>query len=246
MTTTIALVMPAFRPPPVFPDVIGGITSLDSDGLIHSIIVVDDGSGTAYAGVFAAAARFPRVTVVRRDLNGGQGAALKTGIAYALKHVPDLAGVVTADADGQHSPRDVVMIAHAFVRQPDAVILGVRAFGRDVPLRSRIGNVLTKRLVAWLGGLAVADTQTGLRGWPRRACERNLRNPASGFEFNLSTLLAAAAAGDTIVERPIQTIYEPGNPTSHFRPLQDSIRIYRVLAGHAARRLTGVSGDWAE
>jgi hypothetical protein len=101
--------------------------------------------------------------------------------------------------------------------------------------------VLTKQLVSWLGGLTVADTQTGLRGWPRRGCERNLRNPATGFEFNLSTLLAAAAAGDTIVERPIETIYERGNPTSHFRPLQDSIRIYRVLARHAMRRFTGAS-----
>jgi hypothetical protein len=100
--------------------------------------------------------------------------------------------------------------------------------------------------VGWLGGLKVADTQTGLRGWPRRACERNLRNPATGFEFNLATLLAAAAAGDTIIERPIQTIYERGNPTSHFRPLQDSFRIYRVLARHLARRLAGVSNEFAE
>jgi glycosyltransferase involved in cell wall biosynthesis len=240
--TNIALVMPAFRPPPVFPDVVKGITALDTDGRIHSIVIVDDGSEARYAEVFAAAARFPRVTIVRRDLNGGQGAALKTGIAYALKHVPDLVGVITADADGQHAPRDVVTIAHAFAQRPDAVVLGVRAFGRDVPLRSRIGNILTTRLVSWLGGLSVADTQTGLRGWPRRACERNLQNPATGFEFNLSTLLAAAASGDAIVERPIQTIYERGNPTSHFRPLQDSIRIYRVLVRHAMRRFTGGSG----
>ena len=237
MTATMALVMPAFRPPQVFPGVVRDITSLDADRLIQSIIVVDDGSEPAYGEVFAAAGRCLRVTVVRREVNGGQGAALKTGIAHALERYPDLAGVVTADADGQHAPHDVVKIAQAFAERPDAVLLGVRTFGRDVPLRSRIGNILTKGLVAWLGGLKVADTQTGLRGWPRRGCERNLRNPASGFEFNLSTLLAAAAAGDTIVEQPIQTIYEPGNPSSHFRPLQDSVRIYRVLARHAARRL---------
>ena len=236
MTGTIALVIPAFRPPPVFPEVVRDIESLDAEGILHPIVVVDDGSGPAYGEVFAAAARCQRVTVVRRDVNGGQGAALKTGIAHALERYPDLVGVVTADADGQHAPHDVVKIAHGFARQPDAVLLGVRTFGRDVPLRSRIGNILTQRLVAWVGGLKVADTQTGLRGWPRRGCERNLRNPASGFEFNLSTLLAAAAAGDTIVEMPIQTIYEPGNPSSHFRPLQDSVRIYRVLGRHASRR----------
>jgi glycosyltransferase involved in cell wall biosynthesis len=186
--TNIALVMPAFRPPPVFPDVVKGITALDTDGRIHSIVIVDDGSEAATRRCSRGGA-IPRVTIVRRDLNGGQGAALKTGIACALKHVPDLVGVITADADGQHAPRDVVTIAHAFAQQPDAVVLGVRAFGRDVPLRSRIGNILTTRLVSWLGGLSVADTQTGLRGWPRRACERNLHNPATGFEFNLSTLL---------------------------------------------------------
>jgi len=241
MTATLALVIPAFRPPPALLDVFKGINSLDTDGLIQSMIVVDDGSGPAFADLFSAAERFPRVTIVGRDVNGGQGAALKTGIAYALSHASDLIGVITADADGQHAPRDIVTIARAFAQQPDAVILGVRSFGRDVPFRSRIGNVLTKRLVAWLSGLKVADTQTGLRGWPRRACERNLENPATGFEFNLSTLLAAASAGDTIVERPIQTIYEPGNPSSHFRPLQDSIRIYRVLVQHTAGRLLGRS-----
>jgi len=234
--TTIALVMPAFRPPPILPDVVKDITALDADGIFHSIVIVDDGSGVSFADLFAAAARSPRVTIVRRDVNGGQGAALKTGIAYALAHVPNLAGVITADADGQHAPRDIVAIARAFAQQPEAVMLGVRAFGPDVPMRSRVGNLLTRRLVSWFGGLNVADTQTGLRGWPRRACERNVRNPATGFEFNLATLLAADAAGDAIVERRIQTIYERGNPTSHFRPLRDSIRIYGVLAKHALRR----------
>ena len=128
-------------------------------------------------------------------------------------------------------------VARAFAARPDAVLLGVRSFGADVPLRSRFGNILTHYLVAWMAGLHVADTQTGLRGWPRRGCERNLENDATGFEYNLATLLAAAAAGDPIVEMPIRTIYEPGNPSSHFRPLHDSIRIYRVLTRHAIRRI---------
>lgn len=233
----IAVVIPAFRPPAVFLDVVRDIAALDGEGVIDSVLVVDDGSEAVYGEAFAAIARCPRVTVVRRDVNGGQGAALKTGMAHALRAIPDLLGVVTADADGQHAPRDVVKIAGAFAKRPEVLVLGVRTFGSSVPLRSRIGNMFTVWLVGLLAGLTVADTQTGLRGWPRRCCERNLRNPATGFEFNLATLLAAAAAGDTIVEVPIQTIYEPGNPSSHFRPLHDSLRIYRVLAGHAARRV---------
>jgi dolichol-phosphate mannosyltransferase len=235
--TRIALVIPAFRPPPILPDLIETISSIDTDRVLASIVVVDDGSEPAYAQTFEAAAHVPRVTIVRRDTNGGQGAALKSGIEHALAADPDLAGVVTADADGQHAPEDVVKIARAFAARTDEVLLGVRSFGPDVPLRSRFGNILTHYLVAWLAGLRVVDTQTGLRGWPRRGCERNLRNAANGFEFNLSTLLAAAAAGDPIVQLPIRTIYEPGNPSSHFRPLHDSIRIYRVLTRHAIHRL---------
>jgi glycosyltransferase involved in cell wall biosynthesis len=235
--TRIALVIPAFRPPTILPGLIEKISSIDTDHILESIVVVDDGSEPPFAPTFAAAARLPRVTVVRRETNGGQGAALKSGIGQAIAASPDLAGVVTADADGQHAPDDVVNVARAFAARPDAVLLGVRRFGPDVPLRSRFGNILTHHLVAWLAGLRVADTQTGLRGWPRPGCERNLRNSANGFEYNLSTLLAAAAAGDTIVEMPIRTIYEPGNPSSHFRPLHDSIRIYRVLTRHAVRRI---------
>jgi glycosyltransferase involved in cell wall biosynthesis len=234
--TGVALVIPAFRPPRLLPHLIDRISSLDSEHVIESIVIVDDGSEGAYAQTFEAVSRLPRVTIVRRNANGGQGAALKTGIGHAIAAAPDLAGVVTADADGQHAPEDIVKIARAFAARPDALLLGIRTFGADVPLRSRFGNILTHYLVAWLAGLRVADTQTGLRGWPRRGCERNLSNGADGFEYNLATLLAAAAAGDPIVEMPIRTIYEPGNPSSHFRPVRDSVRIYRVLFEHAMRR----------
>jgi glycosyltransferase involved in cell wall biosynthesis len=203
--------------------------------IFQSIVVVDDGSENAHQEVFEAIASLPGVVVVRRDVNRGQGAALKSGIAHAIEHNRDLLGVVTADADGQHAPRDIVRVAEAFTKRPDAVILGVRTFGANVPFRSRVGNIATQHLVAWLTPLKVTDTQTGLRGWPRRSCERNLRSPANGFEFNLATLLDASAAGEPIVEIPIETIYEPRNPSSHFRPLRDSMRIYRVLARYAWR-----------
>jgi glycosyltransferase involved in cell wall biosynthesis len=236
MTPTVALVIPAFRPPALLPALLRDIVALDEPRILQAIVVVDDGSEASFAPTFNAAAIASGVTIVRRNANGGQGAALKSGIGHALAQFPDLAGVVTADADGQHAPEDIVRIARAFAARPDAVLLGIRTFGASVPLRSRLGNVLTQHLVALTAGLRVADTQTGLRGWPRRGCERNLGNEANGFEYNLATLLAAAAAGDPIVQMPIRTIYEPGNPSSHFRPLRDSLRIYRVLLAHALHR----------
>jgi glycosyltransferase involved in cell wall biosynthesis len=239
VSDSIPLVIPAFRPPAALLAVIRSVTRDDPDGLVAPIIVVNDGSGAAAADLFAAAAHLPRVILVARAANGGQGAALKAGMRHALRLMPNLPGVVTADADGQHAPADILNIARAFAEHPDRFILGVRQFGHNVPLCSRFGNILTRRLVSWTAGLTVSDTQTGLRAWPRRCCERNVQNPANRFDFNLATLLDAALSGDAPVEIPIATIYEASNRSSHFRPLQDSIEIYGALARHVARRLRG-------
>jgi putative flippase GtrA len=60
--------------------------------------------------------------------------------------------------------------------------------------------------------------------------------PAAGYDFELEMLIAAKHQGIRIVEQPIRTTYEPGNPTSHFHPLRDSMRIYFVLL-----RFSGIS-----
>ena len=69
---------------------------------VPAIVIVDDGSGPEFRDVFARAAAFPNVHLLRHATNLGKGAALKTGINYALCSFPELVGIVTADADGQH------------------------------------------------------------------------------------------------------------------------------------------------
>jgi putative flippase GtrA len=59
--------------------------------------------------------------------------------------------------------------------------------------------------------------------------KRMLSVPAAGYEFELEMLIAAKHLGFRVIEQPIRTIYEPGNPTSHFEPLRDSMRIYFAL-----------------
>src|SRR5262245_20538307 len=90
MTPTIALVIPAYRPPPLLPALVRDIAALDEPRIFQSIVVVDDGSEPRFAQTFADAASQPRVAIVRREVNGGQGAALKTGIGHALAQFPDL------------------------------------------------------------------------------------------------------------------------------------------------------------
>ncbi len=105
----------------------------------------------------------------------GEGAALKTGLNYALVKCRNLRGVVTADGDGQHHPDDIVHVAESLAPEGNALVLGVRGFSGRVPLRSRLGNDITRGLMHALVGQKLADTQTGLRGIPNRLIPHLLR-----------------------------------------------------------------------
>ena len=222
---SVAALIPAYRPAPVLVDI---VRSLASSGL-QAITVVDDGSGAGYAWIFEQVSRFSHVNIIRHAINLGKGAALKTGMNHILVSCPGVAGIVTIDADGQHHPDDVASVARRFAETPEALVLGARAFAGHVPLRSRLGNSITRSVMRVVAGQRITDTQTGLRAIPRPLVERMLAVPASGYEFELEMLIAAKHLGFRIVEQPIRTIYEAGNPTSHFDPLRDSMRIYFVL-----------------
>jgi putative flippase GtrA len=146
-------------------------------------------------------------------------------------------GVVTADADGQHAPDDVLAVAEQLTKSPNELVLGTRLFDGNVPLRSRVGNGVTRFAVRLLLGTRLHDTQTGLRGIPRALIPHLLRIRSSGFEFELDMLVTAKHRGFGIAGKQIATIYEPGNPSSHFNPLRDSMRIGFVLTRFSALSL---------
>ena len=170
------------------------------------IIVVDDGSGPEFKELFEAVAAFTQVTVVPHAVNLGKGAALKTGINHILCVFPDTLGIVTADADGQHHPEDIIRVLERLRENPDSMILGVRRFHAQVPLRSRFGNAMTRSLLRVVVGQRLSDTQTGLRGIPRSLLGHLLRIASSGYEFELDMLIACKHQRRTIHEEPIRTI----------------------------------------
>ncbi|MEX0152326.1 glycosyltransferase [Microbacterium sp. LMI1-1-1.1] len=218
------VLIPAFEPGPRLPILIGELRRADPD---LEVLVVDDGSGPAFAPVFAAA-RDEGAQVLAHPANRGKGAALKTGFARIAAERPD-ADVVTADADGQHTPTDVCRVAEALRTDAadgrSALVLGVRGFRGDVPLRSRVGNAAARGLFRLATGRQVTDTQTGLRGIPSDRLAWALGVPGDGFEYEQRMLLRLSPDGIAAHEVPIDTVYLDRNASSHFRPVRDSLRV---------------------
>ncbi len=219
------VLIPAYRPSEALVRLVGDLTERG----FHRIVIVDDGSGPSFAEIFESLRHHPQVTLLRHDVNRGKGEALKTGLFHLLQ-AGDCAGAVTADADGQHLPEDIERVARRLAETDGAtLVLGCRQFGAGVPLRSRFGNLVTAAAMRWIAGLALSDTQTGLRGIPRALALRLFETKTAGYEFELDMLVLARHAGFAIAEVPIATVYLDGNRSSHFNPLRDSMRIYFVL-----------------
>ncbi|WP_433797703.1 GtrA family protein [Actinoplanes sp. CA-252034] len=209
----------------------------------HRILIIDDGSGGPYAQVFETA-RLAGAEVVTLPTNRGKGFALKTGFAHiAARHPGE--DVVCADSDGQHRVEDIEAVAGRLSTSPAAMVLGVRRFTGPVPARSRYGNAATRILFRLITGLAVTDTQTGLRGYPARMLGWLGRVTGDRFEYELRLLLRAARERLPVEEVEIATVYLDGNSSSHFRPIIDSARIYGPLLAFAGSSLLAFAVDAA-
>ena len=231
------ILIPAYEPDQRLPQLIADL------GDAGPILIVDDGSGAAFAEVFAECRR-RGATVIAHEINRGKGAALKTGFRYAETHYPQ-EGIVCADSDGQHSPVDILRVAAELGSENPDMVLGARRFTGKVPLRSRVGNGLTRALFALATRRRLIDTQTGLRAYPAHRIPWLLAVPGDRFEYELQLLLRACAEDFSVREVEIATIYLDENASSHFRPIQDSALIYRELVSFIGSSLVAFAIDTA-
>ena len=228
-TSLIPVIIPAYEPDE---RLIGLLEDFRKEN-IRDVVIVNDGSGESYAEIFDRAGLLLEGiggTILTHEVNRGKGRALKTAFSYVLECYPDAIGVVTADSDGQHTVECIRSVRRRLEEKPSSLVLGVRTFdGEDIPWKSAFGNKLTMRVLAYVSGVRVSDTQTGLRGIPRDFMKRLIDVPGERFEFETQMLLETADRLP-IEEVPIRTIYDSKeNHQTHFNPLKDSIRIYRIL-----------------
>ena len=145
------------------------LTELAEHNRSYKIVVVDDGSSDRTAAI---AAGLP-VHLLRHPINLGQGAALATGIEYALKQKADI--VVTFDADGQMAPEDIDKLVREVSKDGVDVALGTR-FLTSSPIGmskvKKIGLKLATLLTKITTGLSVTDTHNGIRAFKADALRK--------------------------------------------------------------------------
>ena len=215
--------IPAYKPNE---NLISFIQSLETRGL--EVVVVNDGSGEDYLPLFHKIQEQSLATVIHLEKNQGKGAALKAGLSY-LNTINDDFQVITLDADGQHSLQDALFLLQKSLENEGSLLLGSRAQSKDSPLRSRIGNYLTKKVFSLTTGVNVEDTQTGMRAFSKQLIPKLLKIQGNRYEYEMNMLLDFAKQGISIKEYPIETIYINDNEESHFDTVKDSIRIYSQI-----------------
>ncbi|MCL2351562.1 MAG: glycosyltransferase family 2 protein, partial [Firmicutes bacterium] len=184
-----AIVIPALNPDKKMLVLVDELTKMGAG----RIIVVDDGSADASKKVFRQLRSRENVVLLRHLVNKGKGAALKTAFSYCFEHLRDtVSGVITADCDGQHTPRDIFRISEALAAAPDCLILGVRDFaGAAVPRRSLMGNRVTSRFFSLMYHVYLPDTQTGLRGIPASELEWMTKLTGQKYDYEINMLIQA-------------------------------------------------------
>ncbi len=164
------------------------------------VIVVNDGSPSEFDATFERVKEY--AVVLRHDNNRGKGEALKTGLKYIRERFERPYIIVNADADGQHRTQDIIRVADAAEMNRSRLILGSRKMEGKVPLKSRLGNSITRLVYRLSTRSAVYDTQTGLRAYSDKLIDRLIEINGSRYEYEMNMLIASLII-NPIKNRPV-------------------------------------------
>lgn len=235
-----AILIPALNPDRRLIDLVAKLRKATDS----TIVIVDDGSTKESTPIFETLKNSYGCIIEHHAENMGKGEALKTGIRCAMRQIPRPAGIVSADADGQHLPQDILRVSAALRTNPNSLILGVRNFSsRNVPFKSRWGNKITSFVFFLTTKIRCPDTQTGLRAIPASLAEFCLSVPGSRFEYEMNMLTCAAKKGIPLITVPISTVYLESNRSSHFRAVRDSALVYSNFLKFGASSLLCAGAD---
>ena len=223
MTGRVFIVIPAYNEQAAVFDVVRGVRADYAD-----ILVVDDGSRDNTA----AEAKRGGATVLRHIINRGQGAALQTGIEYAVLRGADI--IVTFDADGQHRVEDVARLVDALESSGADVVIGSRflELRSNVPGFRRALLQLAAVFMRITSGVALTDAHNGLRAIRRRAAQK-IRLTIDGMAHASEIVDEIHRLKLRVVEVPVVVRYSEYS----LRKGQSSIAAFRIAFDYLMKRL---------
>jgi len=168
------------------------------------VLVVDDGSSdkTAVLALNAGADK-----VVSHKRNMGVGAAFMTGIRNAISMNADI--VVTVDADIQFNSKQIPELIVPILNHQLDVVIGSRFLNgrpKDMPRVKMFGNRIFSKIVSWLVGQRLNDTQTGFRAYSKEAL-LNI-SIVNDFTYTQEVLIDLKFKGLQIGEMPVEVTYD--------------------------------------
>lgn len=208
-----------------------------------NVVIVNDGSGKEFDDFYNELEK-DNIVVIKHDVNKGKGRAIKTGFEYILNNYSNITGTITADCDGQHTVSDIEKCAISLRKNHNSLIIGCRNFSEpQTPLRSKLGNNLTKFIFIIFIGVNISDTQSGLRAFSPELMKKFLKTNGERYEYETNMLIDCKNSNIEIFEVPIETIYINNNATSHFNPIKDSFIIYKQFFKYALAAISSFAID---
>ena len=201
--------------------------------LMKHVLVIDDGSTDVDVSAHLGGLD---ITVLKHATNSGKGQAILT----ASRHVEAQGGeyMITIDADGQHTPRDIGKFLPVITEEHPAIIIGSRDFNTDhVPASSRFGRSFANFWLRIETGRIVDDCQSGFRAYPVRYLNQ-MKFKGVRYDFEAEVLAKAAWAGLAIKTVPVEVRYPKSEERmTSFKPFLDNLRLTAIHSMLVGRRL---------
>jgi glycosyltransferase involved in cell wall biosynthesis len=187
---------------------------------VGDVLLVDDGMPADGAAALARLAATAGVGLLRLPANCGKGHAIAAGRRHLLGRTPPPQAVLVLDADGQHPPSAIPALLEAAAEAE--LVIGNRLGDLGMPPLRRLTNRFSSRLLAFVTGHSVPDSQCGMRVLRGRAL-REVEFPGGRYEAETLHLKRCLRSGVRVAWVPIPALYA-GQPSS-FRGVRDGARV---------------------
>lgn len=233
--STLSVIIPAYNEEDGIAPVISRVLSIESalreSNVDLEVIIVDDGSQDRTGEIVQ---QYPQVRLMQHAVNGGYGAAIKTGFNAALGEY-----LAFLDADGTYPPEHLPNLYHALIDQQADLVIGSRMAGAatEMPFVRRVGNLIFARLVSLLGRQYVSDSASGMRLFKREILSQLYPLPDG---LNFTPVMSTRAVHEHLKIIEVAVPYKERIGRSKLNVVRDGVRftnsiVWTVLSYNPVR-----------